>query len=50
MNNDFENTQKDMELEAMREQMNMLKNKLQQQEIVNDRIIRQSMKRTAFSI
>ncbi|MBO4642246.1 MAG: hypothetical protein J5661_05270 [Bacteroidaceae bacterium] len=50
MNNGFQNTQTDMELENMRQQMNMLKNKLEQQEIVNDRIIRQSMKNTASNI
>ena len=37
MNNDFE-------LENMRQQMTTLKNKLNQQEIVNDRLIRRSMK------
>ena len=34
----------------MREQMNTLKKKLNQQEIVNDRLIRHSMKRTAGNI
>ena len=34
----------------MREQMNTLKNKLEQQEIINDRIIRQSLRRSASSI
>ena len=43
MNNDFE-------LENMRQQMTMLKNKLNQQEIVNDRLIRHSMKNTASNI
>jgi hypothetical protein len=38
------------ELEAMREQMNTLKKKLDQQEIVNDRFIRHSMKKTAGNI
>lgn len=41
MNNNFQN---DMELENMRLQMETLKKKLDQQEIVNDRLIRQSMK------
>jgi len=43
MNNDFE-------LEDMRQQMAALKKKLEQQEIVNDRIIRQSMKRNVSII
>ena len=38
------------ELEDMRQQMNTLKKKLDQQQIVNDHIIRQSMKKTANSI
>ena len=50
MNNEFENNANDMELEAMRHQMNTLKKKLDQQEIVNDRIIRNSMKNTANNI
>ena len=50
MNNDYQNTRNDMELEAMRQQMNTLKKKLDQQEIVNDRIIRHSMERTANKI
>ena len=40
----------DFELENMRQQMNTLKKKLDQQEIVNDHLIRQSMKKTANSI
>ncbi|MBQ2210579.1 MAG: hypothetical protein II404_11545 [Prevotella sp.] len=43
MNNDFD-------LENMRQQMTTLKNKLNQQEIVNDRLIRHSMKNTASNI
>ena len=50
MNNDYQTPQPDMELENMRRQMNTLKKKLEQQEIVNDRIIRQSMKKTAGNI
>jgi len=38
------------DLENMREQMNTLKKKLEQQEIVNDRMIRLSMKKTAGNI
>ena len=40
----------DFELENMRQQMDTLKKKLDQQEIVNDRFIRQSMKKTAGDI
>lgn len=40
----------DFELENMRQQLNTLKNKLNQQEIVNDRLIRRSMKNTAGNI
>ena len=40
----------DFELSNMRQQMETLKKKLEKQEIVNDRIIRQSMKKTANSI
>lgn len=40
----------DFELDNMRQQMATLKQKLEQQEIVNDRIIRKSMKKNARSI
>ena len=53
MNNDYQNTQNtqtDMELENMRQQMNTLKKKLEQQEIVNDGLMRRSMKNTAGNI
>ncbi|MBR4387698.1 MAG: hypothetical protein IKT00_00740 [Prevotella sp.] len=40
----------DFEFENMREQMATLKKKLEQQEIVNDHIIRQSMKKAAGNI
>ena len=40
----------DFELENMRQQMETLKKKLDQQEIVNDRFIRHSMKKTAGNI
>ena len=43
-------TMNDFELNNMRQQMETLKKKLEKQEIVNDRIIRQSMKKTASSI
>lgn len=40
----------DFEFENMRQQMTTLKNKLNKQEIVNDRLIRHSMKQTAGNI
>lgn len=40
----------DFDFENMRQQMQTLKNKLQQQEIVNDRLVRHSMKRAASNI
>ena len=43
MNNEFE-------LENMRQQMTTLKNKLNQQEIVNDRLMRRSMRNEVNSI
>ena len=42
--------QNDFELENMRQQMTMLKNKLNEQEIVNDRMMRRSMKNEVNSI
>ena len=50
MNNEFENNQNDMQLEDMRQQMATLKKKLDKQEIVNDHLIRHSMKKTAGNI
>ena len=50
MNNDYQNTPNYTELENMRQQMNTLKKKLEQQEIVNDQMIRRSMKATASNI
>ena len=43
-------TNENFELENMRQQMETLKKKLDQQEIVNDRMIRHSMKNTANNI
>ena len=50
MNNEFVNNANDMELESMRQQMNTLKKKLGEQEIVNDRLIRQSMRNQVNTI
>ena len=50
MNNEFQNNMNEAQLEEMRHQMSTLKKKLQQQEIVNDRMIRHSMKNTAGNI
>ena len=38
------------ELEEMRQQMNILKEKLQKQNIVNDRVLRRSMRRNVLGI
>ena len=43
-------TNENFELENMRQQLNTLKKKLDQQEIVNDRLIRHSMEKTANKI
>lgn len=40
----------DFEQESMRQQMTILKNKLERQEILNDRILRQSMKKNVNDI
>jgi hypothetical protein len=40
----------DYELDEMRQQMNILKKKLEKQEIVNDKLIRQSMRKNMRSI
>ncbi len=40
----------DIELEEMRQQMNILKEKLQKQNIVNDKIFRRSMRRSVMGI
>lgn len=40
----------DFDLDNMRQQMETLKKKLEKQEIVNDRVLRQSMKKTVNSI
>jgi len=50
MNNEFQNSQNDMELEGMRQQLTTLKDKLNQQEILNDHIIRRSMKKEVNNI
>ncbi|MBO4485890.1 MAG: hypothetical protein J5734_01995 [Prevotella sp.] len=43
-------TMNDFDLDNMRQQMETLKKKLEKQEIVNDRVLRQSMKKTVNSI
>ena len=48
MNNGFENS--NFEMEEMRQQMTTLKNKLNQQEIVNDRFVRRSMRNEVNTI
>ena len=44
------NNMNEYQFEDMRQQMNTLKKKLEQQEIINDRVIRQSMRKSANSI
>ena len=50
MNNNFENNMNETQFEDMRQQLNTLKKKLGEQEIVNDRLIRRSMKQEANKI
>ena len=50
MNNEFENNMNETQFDDMRQQMNTLKKKLEQQEIVNDGLMRRSMKNTAGNI
>ena len=50
MNNDFKTTFDDTQLEDMRQQMAALKRKLERQEVVNDQLIRQMMKRNVSSL
>ena len=50
MNNSFENNMNETQFEDMRQQMNTLKKKLDEQEIVNERMIRRSMKKEANNI
>lgn len=48
--NDFGTTFDNTQFDDMRQQLNLLKKKLEQQEIVNERVIRNSMKKTVSSI
>ena len=50
MNNDFKTTFDDTQLEDMRQQMATLKRKLERQEVVNDQLIRQMMRRNVSSL
>ncbi len=50
MNNDFTTKFDDSQLEDMRQQMATLKQKLDRQEIINDRVMRKSMKKNVSSI
>ncbi len=50
MNNDFATKFDDSQLEDMRQQMATLKKKLDRQEIINDRVMRNSMKKNVSSI
>ena len=50
MNNDFENNMNETQFEDMRKQLNTLKKKLGEQEIVNDRLVRRSMRNEVNNI
>lgn len=50
MNNNFENNMNETQFEDMRQQLNTLKKKLDEQEIVNDRLIRRSMRNQVNNI
>lgn len=50
MQNEYENSMNKTQFEDMRQQLNTLKKKLGEQEIVNDRLIRRSMKNEAGKI
>lgn len=50
MNNEFENNMYETQFEDMRQQMNTLKKKLDAQEIVNERLIRRSMRNQVNTI
>ena len=50
MNNEFENNMNETQFEDMRLQMNTLKKKLAEQDIINDHLIRRSMKKDAGRI
>ena len=50
MNNNFENNLNETQFEDMRQQLNTLKKKLGEQEIVNDRLMRRSMRNQVNSI
>ena len=50
MNNEIENSMNETQFEDMRQQMNTLKKKLGEQEIINERLIRRSMKKEANKI
>ena len=50
MNNNFENNMNETQFEDMRQQLNTLKKKLDAQEIVNDRLVRRSMRNEVNNI
>ena len=50
MNNEFENKQNETQFEDMRQQMNTLKKKLDEQEILNDHLMRRSMRNEVNTI
>ena len=50
MNNNFENNMNETQFEDMRQQLNTLKKKLDEQEIVNERLMRRSMRNQVNNI
>ena len=50
MNNEFENKQNETQFEDMRQQLNTLKKKLDEQEILNDHLMRRSMRNEVNTI
>ena len=50
MNNNFENNMNETQFEDMRQQLSTLKKKLGEQEIVNDRLMRRSMRNEVNTI
>ena len=50
MNNNFENSINESQFEDMRQQLNTLKKKLSEQEIVSDRLVRRSMRNQVNNI
>ena len=50
MNNELQNNMNEIQFDDMRQQLNTLKKKLDEQDIVNDRLVRRSMKKEVNTI